>query len=329
MAAEVASILTPPQLEDYGNIILNGYLESVPNTINKKAWQYKETTTAPVNLPSLTEVRPALKGWTTNYQEYYTQLASYPPYNTTSGDPTMFTYWVPSFSDGYSPGTVSTLTITNPGADYTVGFYTGVALVGGTGTGLLADLNVVDLAGPVTAVSELSQGSGYPSGVAVIDCTTNALTGTGTGLLVDVSGDLGPPFGAALLGLGASGGTGYRVGDTVEPVFGTGTGAVYQVDAVTGTGSVVFITVANGGDNYVSGDTFTASIPGGTGFTAQATGVTPTTFTPRWAQVPRRYNQQQVSSITPPQNVNNPAVIQYSFMHPVADNPVAPPVDTL
>jgi hypothetical protein len=35
MAAEVAATFTPTQLGDYGNIILNGYLESVPNTTNK------------------------------------------------------------------------------------------------------------------------------------------------------------------------------------------------------------------------------------------------------------------------------------------------------
>ena len=96
MAAEVASTLTPPQLEDYGNIILNGYLESVPNTINTKAWQYKETVTAPVNLPSLTQITPALKGWTNNYQEYYTQLQPN-GYGVNPGDPTMFNYTVHSY----------------------------------------------------------------------------------------------------------------------------------------------------------------------------------------------------------------------------------------
>ena len=97
MAAEVASTFTVPQLENYGNIILNGYLESVPNTINKKAWQYKETVTAPVNLPSLTQITPALKGWTNNYQEYYTQLQPN-DYDVDPGDPTMFEYDVHSYT---------------------------------------------------------------------------------------------------------------------------------------------------------------------------------------------------------------------------------------
>jgi hypothetical protein len=97
MAKEVASQLTSTQLLDYGNIVLNGYATTGPNTTNKKAWQYKETNTAPVNLPSLTSVTPALKGWTTNYQEYYTQLQPN-GYGVNPGDPTMFEYTVHSFT---------------------------------------------------------------------------------------------------------------------------------------------------------------------------------------------------------------------------------------
>jgi len=151
MAAEVAAQLTTSQLENYGNIILNGYATTAPNTTGKLAWQYKETTTAPAPLPSVTSFQPALKGWTTNYQEYYTQL---PPngYGVNPGDPTMFEYTVHSFA-------------------------------------------------------------------------------------------------------------------------------------------------SNG--------------------------------TPQWAQAPRRTYQNQVSAITLPQNINNPQAIQYSFVYPVADSPVAPPVDTL
>ena len=102
MAKEVEAQFTSAQLEDYGNIVLNGYLSVVPNTTNKKAWQYAETTTAPVNLPSLTEVQPIYRGWTTNYMQYYTQL---PPnaYNQAPGNPTMFEYVVHSFSATNDP----------------------------------------------------------------------------------------------------------------------------------------------------------------------------------------------------------------------------------
>jgi hypothetical protein len=96
MAKEVASVLSTTELENYGNIILNGYTTQVANTANKKAWQYAETLTPPVNLPTLTVTRPALKGWTTNYQEYYTQLQPN-GYGVNPGDPTMFEYTVHSF----------------------------------------------------------------------------------------------------------------------------------------------------------------------------------------------------------------------------------------
>jgi hypothetical protein len=151
MAAAVAAQFTSTDLENYGNIILNGYATTGPNSTGKLAWQYQETLTPPVPLPSVTSVQPALKGWTTNYQEYYTQLQPN-GYGVNPGDPTMFKYVVHSFDS-----------------------------------------------------------------------------------------------------------------------------------------------------------------------TGQS----------RWAQPPHRFYQNQVSAVTPPQYVNNPQVIQYSFMYPVADNPVPPPIDTL
>lgn len=102
MAAEVAATFTLTQLKDYGNIILNGYAEVVPNTINKKAWQYKETATAPIDLPSLTEYTPALRGWTTNYMQYYTQLPVN-GYGQVPGNPTMFEYTIHSYSSTGNP----------------------------------------------------------------------------------------------------------------------------------------------------------------------------------------------------------------------------------
>jgi len=328
MAKEVASVLSTTELENYGNIILNGYTTQVANTINKKAWKYKETAGPAPNLPILTVTRPVLKGWTTNYQEYYTQLQPN-GYGVNPGDPTMFGYSVHSFSDSSSPGSASIVTITNPGANYTTGYYPNIPLTGGSGTGAVATFVVQDLAGPVTNLLELSQGTGYP-GTAVANVPTNALTGVGVGLTVNLLGVLGPPpYGAPLLSIGSSGGNGYRVGDTVEPVFGSGTGAVYQVTAVTGTGAVAQIVIDNGGEGFVAGDVLSAVIPGGVGLSLQVANVNPQVFAPRWAQVPHRFNQLQVSSTTPPQYVNNPAVIQYSFLYPVADNPLEPPIDTL
>lgn len=241
MAQEVASQFTAAQLEDYGNIILNGYLEVVPNSTSKKAWQYKETTTAPVNLPSLTEVRPAIKGWTTNYMQYYTQLPVN-AYSQVPGNPTMFEYVVHSFTELQGPIT-SLLGFLNNGSGYTPGTYTAVATTtSGSGAGATVDV-IVDASGEVVSI------------------TLNAP------------------------------GNGYSVGDAIYPTL-PGAGASTQVTAID-----------------------QASVSGG--------------GAPQWAQTPRRFFQNQISAVTPPQYINNPQAIQYSFMYPVADNPVPPPIDTL
>lgn len=242
MAAEVAATFTPTQLEEYGNIILNGYAEVVANTTNKKAWQYKETTTAPVNLPSLTEYTPALKGWTTNYMQYYTQLPVN-GYNQLPGNPTMFDYTVHSYLPG--TGAIASLAGLLAGASYTPGTYTSVPLTGGTGAGATVDVTV--------------DGTG-----AVTVATLNAL------------------------------GLGYTVGDVLFFPQGSVVGAGYGFDVTVATVTVV-------------------------GVAGQ----------PLWAQTPRRFFQNQVSSVTPPQYVNNPNAIAYSFVYPIADSPVAPPIDTL
>lgn len=102
IAKLIASTFTPTQLSDYGNVILNGYATTVANTTSKKAWQYAQTTTAPVDLPTLTYYTPAMKGWSTNYAEYYTKLPVN-AYGVNPGDPTMFGYSVHSFSSTNAP----------------------------------------------------------------------------------------------------------------------------------------------------------------------------------------------------------------------------------
>ena len=179
MAKAVEATFTTSQLEDYGNVILNGYLSVVPNTINKKAWQYKETTTAPVNLPSLTEVRPVLKGWTTNYMEYYTQI---PPngYGVNPGDPTMFEYNVHSFTEASGP--ITAIGSLQGGQGYTPGFYTNVATQSGSGTGATLDITV-GAGGTVTSVTLNAPGSNYTVG----DGLTATAIGLGSGFAVFVT----------------------------------------------------------------------------------------------------------------------------------------------
>ena len=140
MAAEVASQFSGIQLDEYGNVILNGYLSVVPNTTNKKAWQYQETSTAPVDLPSLSEVRPVYKGWTTNYMEYYTQLQPN-GYGVNPGEPTMFEYDVHSYVKLRGP--IVSATYVSYGTGYTPGTYVGIATTtSGVGFNATVDFEV-------------------------------------------------------------------------------------------------------------------------------------------------------------------------------------------
>jgi hypothetical protein len=150
VAQAVEALFSSTELDEYGNIILNGYATAGPNSAGTLGWCWPDSPLAPAApLPVVTSVRPAMKGWTTNYMEYYTRADS-PAYPVYPGAPTMFDYVVHSFTTGNAP---------------------------------------------------------------------------------------------------------------------------------------------------------------------------------QWAQAPHRFYQNQVSAITPPQNVNNPQVIQYSFMYPVVDNPTQPPID--
>jgi hypothetical protein len=183
MAKEVAATLTAPQLETLGNIIYNGLSEAAPNTLNKRAWKYKETTGAAAILPSVPQITPAMLGWTTNYAQYYTQLGPVPSYGTTSGDPTMFNYSVHSFTA--QQGVVASLGRLQAGQGYTPGSYTNVATVGGSGTG--ATLNItVDVNGNVTLVALNSAGSGYTAGDGLGVASPGAL-GSGYGFAVAVA----------------------------------------------------------------------------------------------------------------------------------------------
>jgi len=243
MAQEVAATFSAPQLKNLGNIIYNGYATTGPNTTNQKAWQYQQTATPPVNLPSLTEYTHAFKGWSTNYMEYYTQLGPVPVYGVTAGDPTMFEFVVHSFSA--RQGSVVSLTNLQAGQNYTPGVYTNVATVGGSGVGATLDITV-DVNGNVTVVTLNSAGSGYTAGDG--------------------------------LGVASPG------------ALGAGNSFAIRVGSVTNVS------------------------PAGQ---------------PKWNQVPRRYFQNQVGTTGPNPSINYPDAIQYSFVYPIADSPVPPPIDVL
>jgi hypothetical protein len=324
MAKAVATTFTTSDLENYGNIILNGYLSVVPNTVNKKAWQYKETVGAPVNLPSLTEVQPVLKGWTTNYYDYYTEL---PPnaYNVNPGDPTMFEYDVHSYT--FATGPATSLVGLGGGSGYFPGTYTGLPTTGGSGTGATLDL-VINASGVVTSATINSGGAGYTAG----DGLTVSGIGPGTGFFVTV-GPIAATVSAIQLGITGSGYTPGTYTGVTTTSNGNGTGATLDI-VVGASGSITSAVLNAAGTSYVPGDSLVpnpATIGAGSGLSITVTSVNTATDAgePKWSQAPRRFFQNQVSSITPPQYVNNPQVIQYSFMYPVADNPVAPPIGTL
>lgn len=243
MAAEVDNRFSAEQYLNYGNVILNGYLTVEPNTTNKKAWQYAETTTAPVDLPSVSTVRPVLKGWTTNYMEYYTSSGLL-NYNQSPGNPTMFEYDVHSFRS---------------------------------------------IVGPILSIQLLSYGEGY--------ATNNYF-----GQPVTIKG------GPDVIGFGA----------TIDISIDT-------------EGKISSFSLNDPGVDYAYGNIIAISLPGNPEliyFYVTETG-TAGGGQSKWAQAPRRFNQLEVSDVTPPQYINNPQVIQYSFMYPVADVIDPPPIDFL
>jgi hypothetical protein len=127
------------------------------------------------------QVSPALKGWTTNYTEYYTQI---PPngYGVNPGDPTMFEYSVHSFS--IPAGPIATIGDLYPGSAYTAGVYTNLPATGGAGTGATLDITVGP-GGFVSAVALNNPGSGYNAGDTLF-CPTIPSGGSGAGFEVSV-----------------------------------------------------------------------------------------------------------------------------------------------
>ena len=183
MAKEVSSVFLPIVEKDLGNVIFNGYMTVVPNTTNKKRWQYKETMTAPLNLPSLVQITPSMKGWTNNYQEYFTQVAAVSPYGQTSGTPTMFNFGVHSFTQATGP--IASVSAPQSGGGYIAGTHLNVATVGGTGTGATLDITV-DVSGTVVSATLNSSGSNYTQGDGLTVAPATA-AGGGSGFSVAVS----------------------------------------------------------------------------------------------------------------------------------------------
>ena len=95
MTKEVAAIGVPAS---QGNILFNGSIDTVANTAGKLAWQWPETTTAPVPLPDVDLWTPALRSWQNTSKQYYTAGGV-----SLTGYSTAFYYWSPSFQTNGSP----------------------------------------------------------------------------------------------------------------------------------------------------------------------------------------------------------------------------------
>ena len=230
-------IVTAVTITAGGNNFFVGQVLTLGNIPRTSAGTDATITVTAVDVKS---VRPALKGWTTNYMEYYTQL---PPnaYNVNPGDPTMFEYSVHSFT--IPAGPIATIGGLKGGSAYTAGTYTNLPTIGGAGTGATLDITVGP-GGFVSAVTLNNPGTGYNAGDTLF-CPTIPSGGAGDGFQV----------------------------------------SVFTITVVTPLGN------------------------------------------PKWAQPPRRFNQLTVGTFTPPTRQSN--AIQYSFMYPVADNLNAPPIDVL
>ena len=126
--------------------------------------------------------RPALKGWTNNYMEYYTRAQA--GYSFEPGDPTMFTTSIHSF--GISNGSILSLGAVVGGSGYTPGTYNGITLISAIGSGAVANITV-GASGEVTAVALTAVlGTGYQQWQTV-SAPAASIGGTGSGFYVYVS----------------------------------------------------------------------------------------------------------------------------------------------
>ena len=123
-----------------------------------------------------------------------------------------------------------------------------------------------DFGGLVDSLSILNPGTGYASDQGV---ATNAITGTGTGLVVDV---VASPDGAVLDFDPVDAGSEYVTSTEVATTGGDGTGLTVDIIASEIGGADAF-TISDAGTNYTLGTGITVTGGNGTGLTVEITNI--------------------------------------------------------
>ena len=161
-------------------------------------------------------------------------------------------------------GQITTATVNAGGTGYTTA--SGLATVGGTGTGATVDITVA--VGTPATTTITAGGSTYGA------TGTNVATtgGTGTGLTVDFTSTGGVVDGVTI----NTAGTGYTVGDTIT-ITGGGNNATFNIASVTGVITAVSINAS--GSGYKTQDTLNITQSGGSGGVAEVTTIADTTIT--------------------------------------------------
>lgn len=308
MAKVVEGIFSTTELEDYGNIILNGYITPAAAVATAGAVGAIDTLTL-------------TNGGTGYTNGTYTDLYIGGPKG----------YY--AFADvTVAGGSVTVVTLKTGGQNYFVGETVGVTGIG-PGSGLILTVAAVNQNNIRPALKGWT--TNYMQYYTAPDVAGGYTNEPGDPTMFDfVVHSFGPTTGEILTFGSISGGSGYTPGTyTGVNLVGDGTGATADI-VVGATGEVTSVTLVAGGTGYVQWQSVTANavdIGGtGSGFYVYIAAITPLAGgAPQWAQCPRRFYQNQVLPTDQGPTVNNPAAIQYSFMYPVADNPVPPPIDAV
>lgn len=307
-AAAVQSTFTTNQYLNYGNIILNGYQTTASAVSTAGAIGAINTLT--------------LSAGGTNYTNgTYTSvyLGGYP--EGSWGTATVVV----------AGGIVTTVTVTSGGQNYTVGQVITLGGIPRTAPGTAATVTVATV--NTLSYQPVLKGwttnySGYYTELAPSAPYTNTYPGCDNGGFEYIVHSFKPPTGnVAALGVSEFSGSGYTDGvytnvSTTSSSFGTGA----TLDIAIAGGQVIDAKLNNPGTGYPRNAALypnPATVGAGSGFYAIVLGISNVSQNgdPYWSQRPVN-GQAAVNSLFPLPGVGG-------WIYPVADSPVAPPIDAL